>query len=203
MPEPTQGDIALAAAYSAAPKHIQDFIYSGNLLHFLEQIRSTHDLPIDKMDKLAKEIVMTLVGILEPAELPINLRVEVDLPEELVNPIVEDVNRLIFVPLGQQTRHQPETLPPQAPTPVPHGTQWVNVGAPPVIPTPVPPSYQVPPPPPLPTSHRSRPLPDASRPILPNTGTCERPINKHAGAISSTATSTTSANRIRATSSSI
>lgn len=127
-PQGSGADAVLAVAYQTAPAHIKAYLDSGQLADVVLHLQNTYGLHIDVTEKVAKELVLTLLGIVPPTEFPINLRVVAKIQEAYIEPIVSDVNRLIFIPLGEQTRIG-ETEPPAQVQAKPSGTEWVNVTA--------------------------------------------------------------------------
>lgn len=101
---------ALIGAFNTAPPYIQNFISSGKYAQFMEQLRTRFNLHADIVSDVSNEITMTMLGLIEPQELPGNLKTEAKVPEELIKPIVEEVNRAVFLPLQEELRKNPDAL---------------------------------------------------------------------------------------------
>lgn len=123
----------LTRAYAAAPAHIQSYLSSGKLESFCLSLGQRFNIHADLLDQIARELVLTLLGLTNPKDLIVNLSVEAKVPSLLLSPVVEEMNKNIFEPLRQETKIGLEQTPqPSGASSVPHvppshETQWVSV----------------------------------------------------------------------------
>ncbi len=109
-------------AYDAAPPHIQAFIESGKMAPFVLRLQQNMSLHVDIADEVSNALLLTLLGVTEPAELPETLK-NMGLSEEQIIQVIKEANREIFIPVREETKQnvigreshlaaQPKPVPP-------------------------------------------------------------------------------------------
>lgn len=93
----------LVKAYSAAPPHIQEFIDDERLDDFMVDLQTEKKLRADDAGVIADQLLLTLLGVIDPSELATTLKSDTNLTESQVRQVLEEVNRSIFVPLREKT----------------------------------------------------------------------------------------------------
>ncbi|GEM_PF-2297249 len=86
-------------AFNRAPKDVQDYIASGDLEKFLTRMRTQFRLPDSVAALAGHEIVMALLNITNPDELPVAFEVDARVPDEVIDPLVIEVREAVFGPL--------------------------------------------------------------------------------------------------------
>ncbi len=183
-------DAVLKEAYHQAPPYIQKYLIEGKLDTFMTALTSHFGLHADVAEKVENEILMTVLGMTPPNELPANLTNVAGVAPGLVDPIIGELNTAVFVPLRESLQKTPASVAaPQTPAQPVSATekQWIDVTPPPapqmsqpIIPTPVAPtpSTPLPPAPPVyvpPVTQIPVPQPVAI-PILQQTPTYQQPV---------------------------
>ena len=137
----------LLAAASQTPPHVREFLTSGKFEKFLTQLEGDLVLHVDVANNVGTELLMVLLGITDPKALPDNLERRALVPKALVQRVMEEVNKGIFVPLGNITRGVLPVTQLTRPVENKHEAQWVNVASQPKAPPPPPlniPAYATP-----------------------------------------------------------
>lgn len=92
----------LVRGFNSAPPHIQKFIQDGKVGAFVMSVQTSAQLHADVADDVSNQILLTLLGVLSPAELPEILKKEVGLSDTQVSLILTEANRAIFTPLRDE-----------------------------------------------------------------------------------------------------
>ncbi len=133
----------LLATFQNTPPFIQEFIESGEFSAFTEKLSTKFGFTPDMRTDVSNEILMVLLGVSSPNELPQNLATEAGVGEILIPDIIEEVRNGVFEPLiakgGGEPAHDlpviistetPRTPPPPPPAYVATSTPPVQVPAP-------------------------------------------------------------------------
>lgn len=164
----------LLRAYGAAPEHIQEFIADEGLDEFMLDLQVDKKLRADVAASVSDHILLTLLGVMQPAELATALKTDTGLTETQAVEVLQEVNKSIFIPLKEKTlkKEAPQAAPAQVqqPKPVPPPPAYVP-------PTPKPAAQKapvfrpfVPPPATQPVSAPTPPVqPQAPKPVAPTT----------------------------------
>jgi len=146
------------------PPPIRAFLAEGKLEPALQTILQKNSLHADQGIVVEREVLLTLLGIHEPAALADSLAREAALNKEKAAAVLRDINELIFSPLHRAMREKSsegsgEVFPPQNSSPV-------GMSAPP--PTPAP-------------AHTPAPTPDNPPAPAPSFSLSERetPLKQH------------------------
>jgi hypothetical protein len=91
-------------AFNALPKVVQDVITSSDIKDKLRQLSKAYSLHLDKWMVLENEIMMALLGITEPEDLPSNIVKHVGLTQEQAAKITEAVVSIVFNPIQEQLK---------------------------------------------------------------------------------------------------
>lgn len=102
----------LVKAYDAAPAPIQNFIDDERLADFMINLQMTKKMQVDVAGEVSNRILLTLLGVLSPNELPAELKAA-GVPEEQVDEVLKAANDSIFLPLREEMRNAPQTPAPQ------------------------------------------------------------------------------------------
>lgn len=98
----------LVRGYDSAPPHIQKFIQDGKVGAFVMSVQGSAQLHADVADDVSNQILLTLLGVLSPAELPDTLKKEVGLSDAQIATILNEANKTIFIPLRDElSKNQP------------------------------------------------------------------------------------------------
>jgi hypothetical protein len=123
----------LVKAYDAAPPQIQDFIDDERLADFMINLQMTKKMQVDVAGEVSNRILLTLLGVLSPNELPVELKAA-GVPDEQVDEVLKAANNAIFLPLREEMRNAPQTpTQPQVPTQAPSSPTTPLVA----VPTPI------------------------------------------------------------------
>lgn len=146
----------LAQAYNSAPLYVQDFLDEDKFSDFMLDLQAEMKMHADTATNVSNQILLTLLGVIEPGELPAELK-NAGLEEAVIPEVIKKVNDSIFAPLQEEARKG--ALAPAASAP---RAQASSAPATPIVSVPAP-VAPLPAPAPLPT-----PLPTpAPEPILP------------------------------------
>jgi len=94
----------LKDAYNKAPAPIREYIDSGKLAEFTGYLKSRLSLSDDVMGGVSNEIALAILGMSDPSKFATNLRLVQETPADLVEPIVQEVNKAIFFPLRAKVK---------------------------------------------------------------------------------------------------
>lgn len=126
-------DDLLVKAYDAAPVQIQAFLDDERLADFMIHLQMTKKMQVDVAGEVSNRILLTLLGVLSPNELPAELKAA-GVPDEQVDEVLKAANDAIFLPLREEMRNAPQTpAPQQIPTQAPSSPQAPLVS----VPTPI------------------------------------------------------------------
>ncbi len=105
-------DDLLVKAYDAAPPQIQAFIDDERLADFMINLQMTKKMQVDVAGEVSNRILLTLLGVLSPNELPAELKAA-GVPDEQIDEVLKAANDAIFLPLREEMRTAPQTPAPQ------------------------------------------------------------------------------------------
>lgn len=98
----------LIKAYEAAPAHIQAFIDEERLDDFMLELQMKTKMQADVAGIVSDRILLTLLGVIAPQELPEELEAS-GIEREQVESILKAANEAIFLPLREGMRTTPES----------------------------------------------------------------------------------------------
>lgn len=93
------------------PPIIRDYLSQGKYTPVAKDMMAKYGLRIDQGGVLEREIMLLLMGIEDPAEFSKTLAEEARLDQKTVNDIMQDINEQIFIPLREEMRKRPVTVP--------------------------------------------------------------------------------------------
>ncbi|MCD5384656.1 MAG: hypothetical protein LRZ97_01945 [Candidatus Pacebacteria bacterium] len=93
-------------AYAALPKVVQDVITDSDVQAKLRELSKVYSLHLDKWTILENEIMMALLGINEPQDLPSNIVSNVGLTKEQATKITEAVISIVFDPIQDELKSE-------------------------------------------------------------------------------------------------
>lgn len=113
-------DQVLSEAYQKAPKAVQEYIDSGAFEALLEKMRRELRLSRETTAAAGFEILMAILGIADPTELPISLDVDAKVPRESLDKLVTLLNDDVFTPLKRKATDAPPApvTAPRPPAPI-------------------------------------------------------------------------------------
>ena len=160
-------------AYKKLPFLLREYIAQDDLSEIAESIGKKYGLHVDTIGALYRETTNMLLGLINPSQFVGELK-SVGIPETSIGPIVEELNRAVFIPLREKMKNPPqesddsnenESAPVGAPTASVVATPTtVTPSAPLTPPMPIAP---IQPPAPTPIQFQTQPVTPASAPILP------------------------------------
>jgi hypothetical protein len=110
-------DESVAQVMRTLPSPIRNYLGQGKYSEVANNLMTKYGLHVDQGGILEREIMLLLMGIENPDEFTQALVEEAKLDQQTINNIVKDVNEQIFVPLREEMRKGPQTVP-QIPKPV-------------------------------------------------------------------------------------
>src|SRR3989338_3645586 len=110
-------DESLNQVMQTLPPIIRNYLTKGTYTEVAKKMMAKYGLHVDQGGILEREIMLLLMGIENPDEFTQALVEEAKLDQQTINNIVKDVNGQIFVPLREEMRKGPQTVP-QIPKPV-------------------------------------------------------------------------------------
>lgn len=122
-------------AYDRAPKQVQQYLSSGEFEVFLKRLKDQFRLSDGMAGDAGNEILMSILNIVDPKELAVGLEVDAHIPEELLDPMLDEIRKAIFGPLREKMEKDgviPAAKPADVPAPAP-----INRLTPAAKPTPV------------------------------------------------------------------
>lgn len=100
---PTQPNIQqeLAQRFAELPQSVQNAVTSADVEKKLRALSQKHKLHLDQWVLLENEIMLTLLGVEDPANMAANIAKEVRVTPEVAQAIVNDIATLVFAPIRQ------------------------------------------------------------------------------------------------------
>jgi len=98
----------LRERFEELPEVVRNAITSADVQKQLRAVSEKHQLHIDQWGKLENEVMLTLLGFQEPAELPANIQNEVSISAEEAQSLAVDINTIVFEPIRQELERQLE-----------------------------------------------------------------------------------------------
>lgn len=108
---------SLQDIFPTLPAPIQRFIKEGKPGEVAQTIMDHYVLHIDQGTIIEHQILLALFGVVGPEEFMEALSDKLSLSDDVVGDIIEDVNNEVFMPLREEMRKGPQTVP-QIPKPV-------------------------------------------------------------------------------------
>lgn len=159
--EPTLEE-SIHTVMQTLPTPVREYLAKRKHSMVVADLMKRYSLHVDQAAELETQLMLLLMGIASPAEFSAALLSEASIPESSVSGILEDVNKMVFIPLREEMRRatsgtepatasaaaaepetgpavQPQTAAPQKPT-VEQGTY---APAPQGVPTPQPPAPSI------------------------------------------------------------
>lgn len=91
----------LAQRFAELPQSVQDAVTSADVEKKLRALSQKHKLHLDQWVLLENEIMLTLLGVEDPADMAANIAKEVRVTPEVAQAIVADIATLVFAPIRQ------------------------------------------------------------------------------------------------------
>ncbi len=95
---------ALKDAFLALPKVLQEAITNADVQANLRKLADVHKLHLDKWVVLENEIMMALLGITDPNDLPYAISEQVGIPLEQAQQITNSVAEIVFDPIQNELK---------------------------------------------------------------------------------------------------
>ncbi len=89
----------LSARFQALPERVRSAITSSDVEGHLRALAETHKLHVDQWALLENEVMLTLLGLEQTADLAKNLAREVGMHEDAAEALAADVSKTIFEPI--------------------------------------------------------------------------------------------------------
>ena len=89
----------IAEQFQKLPPAVQKAIASGEIKEKFQKLVATHKLHLDQWESIENLILLTILGVHPPQELPEKIVEESGLASDAANKLVEDVALLIFKPI--------------------------------------------------------------------------------------------------------
>jgi hypothetical protein len=93
-------------AFNSLPKVVQEAITDADIQAQLRQLAKSYSLHLDKWVELENEIMLAIVGISEPRDLPENIVERVGLTHEQAVKITQAVAAIVFDPIQEKLKTQ-------------------------------------------------------------------------------------------------
>jgi hypothetical protein len=103
----------------ALPMPVRDYLTKGGIEETARTMTTRYRLHVDDGAVLARELLLVLMGIEQPAELAQTLQSELGLTPDQIKAILTDINTEVFQPLQDKMRAAPKAPVAAAPTPQP------------------------------------------------------------------------------------
>lgn len=85
--------------FKELPKVVQDAITSADVQKRLRALADTNKLHLDQWQVLENEVMLTLLGFQEPADLPKELKSDLEISDELANSLTAEISKIVFEPI--------------------------------------------------------------------------------------------------------
>ena len=106
-PEPqTELDQQIAERFAELPEVVQNAITSADVEKRLRTLADTHKLHLDQWEKLENEVMLSLLGFQNPADLSKNFEKVVGLDAATAETLTKDVNSIVFEPIRAELERQ-------------------------------------------------------------------------------------------------
>src|SRR3990167_1319619 len=92
-------DHKLQERFAQLPKVVQDAITSADVEKQLRTLANTHKLHLDQWQNLENEVMLTLLGFVDPEKLQENIQKEVGVSAEIATELAADISRIVFEPI--------------------------------------------------------------------------------------------------------
>ncbi|HVM73672.1 MAG TPA: hypothetical protein VMU13_02210 [Candidatus Paceibacterota bacterium] len=98
----------LAERFKALPKPVQDAINSADVEEHLRSLATTHKLHLDQWQLLENEVMLTLLGFQNPAELQQSIKDDVGVTDEVATALAADISQVVFEPIREELERELE-----------------------------------------------------------------------------------------------
>jgi hypothetical protein len=92
----------IRTAYAKLPEVLQEAITNADVKEKLRNLAKVHKLHLDKWSVLENEIMLALLGITKPKDLPYKIQKTVDVSFETAVEITDSVAKIVFNPIQDQ-----------------------------------------------------------------------------------------------------
>lgn len=93
---------------AALPEVVRNAISSTDVQKQLRAVSDNHQLHIDQWGKLENEVMLSLLGFQNPADLPANIQSEIGVSADIAQSLATDINTIVFEPIRQELERQLE-----------------------------------------------------------------------------------------------
>ena len=98
----------LQKRFKALPKVIQTAITSADVQKELRALADTNKLHLDQWQLLENDVMLTLLGLQTPEELPHHLKDDLDISAERAGILSQEISRIVFAPIRAQLERELE-----------------------------------------------------------------------------------------------
>ena len=88
--------------FKRLPKVVQDAIMSADVEKHLRELATNQKLHLDQWELLENQVMYTLLGMADSADLEKNIRENVGVPENIARELAVDISRIVFEPIRQE-----------------------------------------------------------------------------------------------------
>lgn len=106
--------------FDQLPKVVQDAIRSSDVAKHMRSLAESQKLHLDQWEILENEVMLTLLGFDDSADLEKNIMEEVGVSAEVAKVLAEDISKTVFEPIRQELEKEleaPTRAPVDAPAP--------------------------------------------------------------------------------------
>jgi hypothetical protein len=96
----------LKDAFLQLPEVLQKAITNADVQANLRKLANTHKLHLDKWVILENEIMMALLGLTDPNDLPRNISEQILIPIEQAREITDSVTKIVFDPIQEELQRE-------------------------------------------------------------------------------------------------
>ncbi len=100
--------LQLREQFARLPKVLQDIISSAAIGEQLKNLAKEHQLHLDQWGLLEEEVMLTLLGVEEAADLEKNISRELGVPSDIAKGLAQDISLIIFEPIREELERELE-----------------------------------------------------------------------------------------------
>ncbi|HEY4526407.1 MAG TPA: hypothetical protein VJK53_00950 [Candidatus Paceibacterota bacterium] len=97
-----QENESIKERFKRLPKVVQDAIMSADVEKHLRELATNQKLHLDQWELLENQVMYTLLGIADSADLEKNIRENVGVPENIARELAAAISRIVFEPIRQE-----------------------------------------------------------------------------------------------------
>ncbi len=92
----------LQTRFKSLPKVVQNSITSADIEKRLRELANTNNLHLDQWQLLENNVMMTLLGLQDPADLAHHFKKDLDISDELAVSLATETSHIVFEPIRQE-----------------------------------------------------------------------------------------------------